>query len=611
MQAGFAMLSAGSVRAKNAKNIILLNLLDACFGAFAWYVTGYAFAFGDPDPLPDGTYATTWKAPFIGHNYFFQINLPRTDLAKWFFEFTFAATSATIVSGAVAERCRFESYICYNLILVAWVYPVMAHWVWSPFGWASATRTAATSSGGYTLLFGSGVYDFAGDGPVHMVGGFASLAGAWILGPRIGRFDADGLPVDMPGHNAALTLLGVFLLWFGWFGFNPGSTNAILSPTASSSGFVPGYSSIAAGIAVNTTVSAAAATIATLLCAMVHTYATVRVVVWDLIVAGNGALAGLVAITGGCAFMDTWAAWATGFIAGMVYYAASKVILLKMKIDDPLDAIAVHAVCGAWGMIACALFASSELVTNWFGPMPDTQPVAALGNTSPVVLRPYGLFMGGGGAVFGAHVVYILVIAAWTLAIMIPFFMLLRYCGILRVPPEAEVAGLDISYHGGSSYPGHAPGHDAHGVVMSHGGIAMSSTPGGVKAETEAQRLLSGAIELALAEIERRGWTPPMPKESRSDDSPLRGERRSLAESQQAVNLMNGEGGNSPVGAPAHAEGDGRMVKSHSLAELQAAIQRNYNTLPMAGSPQNLGPLSQNLNSTLPPSVPEEDEATA
>jgi Amt family ammonium transporter len=233
MQAGFAMLSAGSVRAKNAKNIILLNLLDACFGAFAWYVTGYAFAFGDPSPSADGTYP--WTAPFIGHRYFFQIDLARTDLVKWFFQFTFAATSATIVSGAVAERCRFESYICYNLMLVAWVYPVVAHWVWSPFGWMSASRTLATSTSGYTLLFGSGVYDFAGDGPVHMIGGFASLAGAWVLGPRIGRFDADGKPVDMPGHNAALTLLGVFLLWFGWFGFNPGSTNAILSPTPTGS----------------------------------------------------------------------------------------------------------------------------------------------------------------------------------------------------------------------------------------------------------------------------------------------------------------------------------------------------------------------------------------
>lgn len=165
MQAGFAMLSAGSVRAKNAKNIILYNLLDACCGCIAWYATGYAFAYGDPTASTNGTYPYT--TPFIGHTYFFQIGLPRTEYVSWFFQFTFAATSATIVSGAVAERCKFESYICYNFMLVAFVYPVVAHWVWSPFGWMSALRTPTTTSGGYTLLFGSGVYDFAGDGPVR------------------------------------------------------------------------------------------------------------------------------------------------------------------------------------------------------------------------------------------------------------------------------------------------------------------------------------------------------------------------------------------------------------------------------------------------------------
>ena len=258
----------------------------------------------------------------------------------------------------------------------------------------SALRQPATSSGGYTLLFGSGVYDFAGDGPVHMVGGFASLAGAWVLGPRIGRFDANGSPVDMPGHNAALTLLGVFLLWFGWFGFNPGSTNAILMPVTNTSSFSVGYSSIASGIAVNTTSAAAAATIATLFAAMVHTYFTLRVVVWDLIVAGNGALAGLVAITGPCAFVQTWAAWIIGLGAGVLYYLASKFILYKLKVDDPLDAIAVHAVSGAWGMVGGALFAASDLVTAWYGPQPGVS-MADFTSTGQGQ-RYYGLFMGGG-----------------------------------------------------------------------------------------------------------------------------------------------------------------------------------------------------------------------
>jgi Amt family ammonium transporter len=558
------MLSAGSVRAKNAKNIILLNLLDACFGCFAWYATGYAFAFGDPTISADGTYP--WHNPFIGHKYFFQIEMPSSELAKWFFQFTFAATAATIVSGAVAERCRFESYICYNLILVAFVYPVIAHWVWSPFGWMSALRTETTSSSGYTLLFGTGVYDFAGDGPVHMVGGFASLVGAWVLGPRIGRFDADGRPVDMPGHNASLTLLGVFLLWFGWFGFNPGSTNAILMPTGDPAQFIPGYSSISAAIAVNTTVSAAAATIATLLVAMIHTYVSLRVVVWDLIVAGNGALAGLVAITGPCAFVPTWAAWIIGLVAGAFYYAASKIILFKMKVDDPLDAIAVHACSGMWGMIAGALFSSKNMVNEWYGPLPGSITVNSTsvnstnigsGNAIEYGQRPYGLFMGGGGNLLAAHVVYILVIAAWTMGIMYPFFLILYKSGIMRVPPEVEAAGLDVSYHGGSSYPGH---HEEIGVL---GGTASRGVSGGivlggggghgglVKSDSEAQLLMMDhAVEEALREVERRGWQPPITGKMVQDD----------------ISGGGGNGAATTTGVP----------MSQSLADIRASVQQNY-----------------------------------
>lgn len=581
------MLSAGSVRAKNAKNIILLNLLDACFGCFAWYATGYAFAFGDPPIGEDGTFP--WHNPFIGHKYFFQAGMPRDEMVKWFFQFTFAATSATIVSGAVAERCRFESYICYNLILVAFVYPVVAHWVWSPFGWMSALRTENTASGGYTLLFGTGVYDFAGDGPVHMLGGFASLVGAWVLGPRIGRFDAEGTPVDMPGHNASLTLLGVFLLWFGWFGFNPGSTNAILMPTNDPAAFVPGYSSVAASIAVNTTVSAAAATISTLFVAMLHTYGSLRVVVWDLIIAGNGALAGLVAITGPCAFVETWAAWIIGLVAGALYYAGSKIILFKLKIDDPLDAIAVHAISGMWGMIAGALFASSNLVNEWYGPVPGSISVNVTGTgenigTGQAVQfeqRPYGLFMGGGGALLGAHIVYILVIAAWTMGIMYPFFTLLYKSGIMRVPPEVEAAGLDVSYHGGSSYPGHHEemgmagstfnrqrvGGGIGGVGVGNGGVAVQrgggndSGSGGFrlqKTESEAQLLMMDhAIDEALKEIEKRGWQPPLTGKM----------------------LQESGGGGS----------GGDVQTSQSLADIRASVQQNYkrNSPPTTANTNN------------------------
>ncbi|PSC70378.1 ammonium transporter isoform B [Micractinium conductrix] len=335
------MLSAGSVRAKNAKNIILLNLLDACFGCLAWYATGWAFAFGDPAALPGGGFEWQGNA-FIGHKYFFQLSFA-LDLGP-------AGRPAT---HHLRHLCRH----CYNLALVAFVYPVVAHWVWSPWGWMSAWRTPATASSGFTLLCNSGVYDFAGDGPVHMVGGFASLVAAWVLGPRIGRFDAAGDPVDMSGHNASLTLLGVFLLWFGWYGFNPGSTTAVLGPWV-------GYSSISAAIAVNTTISAAAATVSTLFASMLHQYLSLGVVVWDLIIAGNGALAGLVAITGGCAFVQTWAALIIGLVAGLVYYGSSKLVLHKMRIDDPLDAIAVHAAGAMWGMLGCAAFAAPNMVEN-------------------------------------------------------------------------------------------------------------------------------------------------------------------------------------------------------------------------------------------------------
>lgn len=490
------------------------------------YCTGYAFAYGDPDPLADGSYP--WKTPFIGHRFFFQIDLPRSDLATWFFQFTFAATAATIVSGAVAERCRFASYICYNSILVSFVYPVVAHWVWSPFGWMSASRTDATASGSYILLFGSGVYDFAGDGPVHMIGGFASLAGAWILGPRIGRFTSEGTPVDMPGHNSSLTLLGVFLLWFGWFGFNPGSTTAIVHPSGNINEFIPGFSSLTAGAAVNTTVSAASATIATLFVSMLHSYLKERTIVWDLVIAGNGALGGLVSITGSAAFVQTWAAWVIGFVGGIIYYFSAHFILNTLKVDDPLEAIAVHAACGAWGMIGSALFAAPKLVAKFYGVHPGVEPseLASLGDS---LGRPYGLFMGGGGRLLAAHCIYIIVIAAWTLAIMIPFFFILKKTGIFRVPADAEMVGLDISYHGGTSYPAHDPvyagseGHQPNGTRLSHLDVL------------ERKSLLQDVVAETLFEMERRGWGPPAIEDDEKQAEANLPQVKSLADLQKSL----------------------------------------------------------------------------
>jgi Amt family ammonium transporter len=465
MQAGFAMLCAGAVRAKNAKNIILLNLLDACMGSIAWYLTGWAFAFGDPASTDEdgntfdadgnqiGTLSITQA--FIGNRFFVMNNFPRASYVSWFFQFTFAATGATIVSGAVAERCKFQAYLLYELMIVMFVYPVFAHWVWSPYGWMSALRTTATSQKqGYTLWCGSGVYDFAGDGPVHMVGGFASLAGAKVLGPRIGRFDSQGNPVDMPGHNAALNLLGVFMLWFGWYGFNPGSTNAIMN----------GVSQLASAIAINTTIAAATGCLSTLFIAMIHQYFSLGVVVWDLLIAGNGALAGLVAITGPCAYVNTWSAVIIGIIGGGVYYMVSKINLYWLKVDDPLDAIAVHAGCGAWGMIGCAAFAAQNLVDGYYGDSPY------LNEDGTPDQRAIGFIMGGDGSLLAAHTTYIIMCAAWVLSIMFPFFYILKKVGLFRVSPEVEAQGLDVSHHGGSAYP-----HDKSGKGADAGMAMLSS----------------------------------------------------------------------------------------------------------------------------------------
>lgn len=473
MQVGFAMLCAGAVRAKNAKNIILLNMLDACFGSIAWFITGFAFAFGDPSANEDGTYSFAKSQAFIGNRFFAQNMLTRTSYVTWFFQFTFAATAATIVSGAVAERCRFEAYMMYEFMLVMLVYPVVAHWEWSSFGWASAGRTPETSKQSYVLLAGSGVYDFAGDGAVHLVGGLASLAGAWVLGPRIGRFDAAGNPVPMPGHSAALNVLGVFFLWFGWYGFNPGSTNAIVGDV--------GYSSIPAAVAVNTTLGAATGAISTLFTVMLHTYFSTGVVVWDLVIAGNGALAGLVGITGPCAYVQSWSAIIIGLIAGPVMYAASLINLHILKVDDPLDAIAVHAGAGIWGLIASAAFADPHMVT------------AVLGFKADGSSRSYGFIMGGNGDVLGAHLIFILAVIGWVMGVMTPFFFLIKKVGLFRVPEEWEVQGLDVSIHAGSAYPHDtAKNHDADG--RAHGGNTLVTNP---LADSE----LDTRVEAALARL--------------------------------------------------------------------------------------------------------------
>eukprot|EP00210_Caulerpa_lentillifera_P003868 g3695.t1 len=419
MQCGFCMLSAGSVREKNAKNIILKNLLDACFGALGWYFFGYAFAYGEDSDRALGT------------DSFALDGVDGADYKDWFFQYAFAATAATIVSGAVAERTKFEAYLMYAFFLTAWVYPNVVHWVWSDYGWLSGFRKSDRFND-------VGLIDFAGCGVVHMVGGLAGLAGAALVGPRIGRFDANGKARDIPGHSASLALLGVFILWFGWYGFNPGSALGL-----SGVGYL-----VAAHCAVTTTLAAAGGTVTTLIILLIKNYASTGHLVWDVIGAGNGALAGLVGITAACAVVEGWAAIVIGIVAGFVYTGASFIVLNVFKVDDPLDAVAVHGFCGAWGLIAAAGFADQDL-TRQAGYLAALTEGDGAGNDS----NAYGFFMGGDGKFLVSAIVAIAVITAWVLGHMLPFFFITKILGLLRVSNAEEHEGLDVSHHGGAAYP--------------------------------------------------------------------------------------------------------------------------------------------------------------
>ncbi|CAD7696074.1 unnamed protein product [Ostreobium quekettii] len=417
MQCGFCMLCAGSVRGKNAKNIILKNLLDACFGALGWYLAGYGLAFGED------------SNDFLGVSNFALHDVPPSRYHNWLFQYAFAAAATTIVSGAVAERTSFVVYLLYALFLTSWVYPIIAHWVWAPTGWLSARFVYKSS-----LFNGTGLLDFAGSGVVHLTGGLAGMAGAWIAGPRLGRFDASGKAREIPGHSASLALLGVFILWFGWYGFNPGSALAIVDS-----------SEIAALAAITTTLSAAAGCITTLFISMAISYNATGSIMWDVIGAGNGVLAGLVSITASCAVVRPWAACAIGVFGGLFYTLSSSVVLHALKVDDPLDAVSIHGGCGMWGLIGAALFADERLVHM-------TYPTILNDDTSQA-RRHFGLLVGGNGQLLASAVVGIVVIVGWVLGHMVPFFLLMKKMRFMRVDPQQEAEGLDIVHHGGSAYP--------------------------------------------------------------------------------------------------------------------------------------------------------------
>lgn len=374
MQAGFAMVEAGFTRAKNAGNIIMKNLLDFCLGTVAFLLLGYNLLCGV------GNKFAGW-----GLN---VLDFTNMDWYGFVFNLVFCATAATIVSGAMAERTKFLTYCIYSFVISLFIYPIEAHWVW----------------GGTAWLTELGFTDFAGSCVIHMVGGISGLIGAVFLGPRIGKYDENGKSRPILGHNIVVGALGVFILWFGWYGFN---------------GAAAADGNHLGSIFATTTISPAVATCS----AMIFTW--IRNGKPDVSMSLNGSLAGLVAITAGCDNVDIVGACIIGAIAGVIVCAAVYFIENVLKIDDPVGAVAVHGCCGLFGTLAVGLF--------------DYQD---------------GLFYGGGFRHLGIQCLGILCIGAWTVVCMLILFTILKKTVGVRCSLQEEIEGLDATEHGlESSYP--------------------------------------------------------------------------------------------------------------------------------------------------------------
>ncbi len=393
MQAGFALVEAGLTRAKNVANIMAKNLADMCIGVLAFFAIGFGLAYGS-----DG-------GSLIGTDSFFLSGqsgdlLADSIFTDFFFQVVFAATAVTIASGAMAERTKFAGYLIFSAVMTGLIYPLVVHSFWSGEGLIADLEIGNAKFG-----------DFAGSTIVHSAGGWAALTGAYFLGPRLGKYDADGNPRALPGHNIAYAVIGVFILWFGWFGFNAGSE-----------------------LAADAVVMRAAAT--TLIAAAAGGFAA-GVVIWkrtgamDVAMAGNGVLAGLVGITAGTATMNTFGALVTGLVAGsIVVYAVT--FFDRIRIDDPVGAISVHGICGVWGTLAVGLFAR---YSDGFVATDDA-----------------GLFYGGGLDQLVVQFLGVVIVAAFVLTTTGALFWALKRADLLRVSPEEESEGLDVAEHGSAGY---------------------------------------------------------------------------------------------------------------------------------------------------------------
>lgn len=385
MQAGFSLCEAGFTRAKNTGNILMKNLMDFCIGTPAFWLVGFGLMFGKGsgiigsfDPLIRGEYSQALPS-----------GVPLWAFA--IFQTVFCATSATIVSGAMAERTKFSAYCIYSAAISLLIYPVSGHWIWGG-GWLSQM----------------GFHDFAGSTAVHMVGGICAMIGAKILGPRIGKYDKNGKPQAILGHNLTFAALGVFILWFCWFGFNGASTVGMDSDALIET---------AGRVFFNTNLAAAVACCAALI------FTWIRYKKPDVSMTYNAALAGLVGITAGCDAVDAVGAAVIGVVCGILIVLAIEFFDKIAKIDDPVGAVSVHCVCGAAGTVLTGLFATGETTEA-------------------------GLFYGGGAHFLGIQVLGVLAVAAYVAVVITIVFLAIKHTIGLRVEPEEELTGLDVSEHG-------------------------------------------------------------------------------------------------------------------------------------------------------------------
>src|SRR5437763_5618313 len=414
MQVGFTMLEAGFCRSRETVNVLVECVVDTCLCGILFYAIGFAFMFSHGNG-------------FIGYHWFFLQGAPATYestgvafLAVWIFQFAFADTCSTITSGAMIGRTGFAGDLLYSFCVTGFIYPIIGHWAWRPDGWL-----ATMGSPGYVFpSLGMGFHDFAGSTVVHTIGGFIALAGAIVLGPRLGRkFKKDGGGPMLP-HDLTIAVTGGLLLWFGWYGFNPGSTLSAMD-------FV-GIGRVAA----NTTLAACAAGLSAMFVAYMMTK------VWDVSFTVNGFLAGLVAITCPCYWVSPTGAILLGLVAGVVVVVAVDV-LEWLRIDDPIGAVPVHGICGIWGTLSLGLFACGQYGAT--GPLaPD--------NSAPLT----GLFYGGGFTVLIAQMIGSLMVTTATLGVSLAMMYAVKAMGYLRVSEEGELESLDLHEHGVPAYPEYA-----------------------------------------------------------------------------------------------------------------------------------------------------------